>query len=114
MIRLIVLYNLHPFVDEEEFLAWRLGQHQAQNMAASAILRSDFVRICDSWPEDTEPPYRFMTTADWPDLESFYRDFLDPEAQARLREDLKMLKDPVFLVSEILVSEAKDSEKESP
>lgn len=107
MIRLTVLYNLNPFVDEEEFLEWRLTDHQEENMAASGVFRSDFARIDQAWPEGVAPPYRFMTTADWPDMESFRRDFFDAEAQKRLQENLKMLKDPMFLISEILVCETK-------
>ncbi len=110
MIRLIVLYNLHPFVDEEEFLAWRLTEHQQENMAASAVLRSDFARIDAAWPPDAAAPYRFVTTADWPDMESFRRDFLDPQAQERLQENLKMLKDPIFLIGEILACDSKEGQ----
>ena len=110
MIRLTVLYNLHPFVDEEEFLEWRLGEHQQANMAASGVLRSDFARIREAWPPGADPPYRFMTTADWPDMESFRRDFFNPAAQERLQENLKMLKDPIFLIGEILASDSKEEQ----
>ncbi|MEZ4661282.1 MAG: hypothetical protein R2911_27345 [Caldilineaceae bacterium] len=47
-----------------------------------------------------------MTTADWPDMESFRAAFYAPQMQDGLKESLKMLKDPLFLVSEILVQEA--------
>jgi len=108
MIRLTVLYNLNPYVDEDEFLEWRLTDHQKENMSQSGVIRSDFSRIGQSWPDDTNPPYRFMTTADWPDMESFKNDFFDPIALDKLQENLKMLKEPVFLISEILVQEAKE------
>jgi len=109
MIRLTVLYNLHPFVDEEEFLTWRLTDHQKENMSQSGVIHSDFARISQTWPaSDSPPPYRFMTTADWPDMESFQRDFFDPVAMEKLHENLKMLKEPVFLISEILVTETKE------
>ena len=106
MIRLTVLYNLQPYVDEKEFLEWRLTDHQKENMSIGSVLRSDFARIEASFPDGIEPPYRFMTTADWPDMESFRANFYDPEYQVSLRENLKLLKEPVFLVSEILVDES--------
>lgn len=105
MIRLTVLYNLMPHVDEKEFLEWRLSEHQQENMSVGSVLRSDFARIEETYPAGAEPPYRFMTTADWPDMESFKASFYDPEYQKRLQENLKLLHDPLFLISEILVEE---------
>jgi len=106
MIRLTILYNLQPDMDEDEFLAWRLTEHQAENMSSPGVLRSDFARIDGSWPDGTPSPYRFMTTADWPDRESFEASFYDLDAQVGLQEDIKRLKDPLFLISEILVQES--------
>jgi len=105
MIRLTVLYNLQPYVDESEFLEWRLTDHQQENMSVPGVIRSDFARIEQGWPGDAQPPYQFMTTADWPDMESFQNAFYDPAYQKGLRENLKMLKNPVFLISEILIHE---------
>lgn len=109
MIRLTVLYNLQPYVDETEFLEWRLTDHQKNNMAVQGVTRSDFAQITEAYPNESQPPYRFMTTADWPDTESFRSDFYDEEYQVSLRENLKMLKDPLFLVSEILINETKET-----
>lgn len=106
MIRLTVLYNLQPDVDEDEFLAWRLTEHQAENMSSPGVLRSDFARIDGGWPAGSVPPYRFMTTADWADRESFEASFYDFDAQMSLQRDIKRLKDPLFLISEILVQES--------
>ena len=107
MIRLTVLYNLSPDTDEEEFLKWRLTEHQDANLAIEGVVRTDFSRIDEAWPEGTKPPYRFMTTLDWPDMESFKKGFYDPEVQAGLEENLKMLGNPAFLISEILISQKK-------
>ena len=109
MIRLTVLYNLQPYVDETEFLEWRLIDHQEENMAAQGVLRSDFSRILEGYPLDSKPSYQFLTTADWPDMESFRNDFYDEDYQVNLRENLKMLKDPVFLISEIMINETKEA-----
>lgn len=108
MIRLTVLYNLQPDVDEGEFLRWRLTDHQAENIGMPGVMRTDFARIDRGWPEGATPPYRFMTTADWPDMESFENAFYNPGFQAGLRENLKMLDEPVFLISEILIHESKE------
>lgn len=109
MIRLTVLYNLQPYVDEAEFLEWRLTVHQVENMAVQSVLRSDFSRITEGWPVDSKSPYQYMTTADWPDMESYRNDFYNEDYQAKLRENIKMLKDPIFLVSEILIHETKEA-----
>ena len=109
MIRLTVLYNLSPGTDEDDFLKWRLSEHQDSNMAIEGVVRTDFGRIDDAWPEGTKSPYRFMTTLDWPDRESFNKGFHDSQVQADLQENLKMMSDPVFLISEILVDQRKES-----
>lgn len=107
MIRLTVLYNLSPDTDEEEFLKWRLTEHQDANLAIPGVMRTDFSRIAQAWPEGTEPPYRFMTTVDWPDMQSFKKGFYDPEVQAGLKQNLRTLSNPVFLISEILIDQKK-------
>jgi hypothetical protein len=108
MIRLTVLYNLQPFVDEAEFLEWRLTDHQKANMSVQGVLRSDFSRTMEGFPAGSKTPYQFMTTADWPNMESFRSDFYDEAYQVKLQENLKMLQDTVFLVSEIMISETKE------
>lgn len=108
IIRLTVLYNLQPYVDRDEFLEWRLNDHQKENMSVQGVLRSEFSRTLEGWPADQKPLYQFVTTADWPDMESFQSDFYDDDYQANLQENLKMLKDPIFLVSEIMIQETKE------
>jgi hypothetical protein len=107
MIRLTILYNLPPDADEAAFLEWRLGEHQASNVGMPGVVQGDFARISAGWPNDVTPAYRFMTTVDWPDWESFRADFYDPGAQAKLKEDVQRIRDAIFLVSEILVSDRK-------
>ena len=75
------------------------------------MIRSDFARIDVVWPDDSAQPYRFMNTADWPDKASFERGFYDDTVQASLQENWKMLKEPVFLISEIVIHETKEPEK---
>ena len=111
MIRMTVLYNLQPYVDEAEFLEWRLTVHQQNNMSVPGVIQSDFARISQVWPNGEKPPYRFMTTAVWPDKESFEAAFYDPAYQESLQENLKMLKEPLFLISEILTHETKELSK---
>lgn len=103
MIRLTVMYNLRADVDEAEFLNWRMTEHQESNMAVPGVLRSDFGRIEEGYPREVQPRYRFMTTADWPDLETFHAAFYDPDYQKGLQESLKISDDYLFLVSEILL-----------
>jgi hypothetical protein len=109
MIRLTVLYNLPPDQDEDEFLQWRLGEHQSANMSIEGVVASQFHRVLGD-ADGTAPAYRFLTTLDWPDLESFEKGFYDPQVQAELKENLEKISNPVFLVSECLIRESNDTE----
>jgi hypothetical protein len=111
MIRLTILYNLASDDDEEEFLKWRLGEYKQTNLEIEGVVRTDFARIDRAWPDGADTPYRFMTTMDWPDAESFERGFFDPQVQADLDEDMKRLRDSVFLISEILDDQSKETEE---
>lgn len=107
MIRLTVLYNLSKDTYEDEFLKWRLTEHQSSNLAIEGVVRTDFGSIDAAWPPDVKPTYRFMTTLDWPDRESFQKGFYAPEVQADMKKNLEMLSDPIYLISEILIEERK-------
>lgn len=66
MIKVTVLYNLPPGSDEEAFLRWRTGEHQAANAAAPGVVRADFYRALGRprvGPDRPagEAPYRFVT-----------------------------------------------------
>jgi len=102
MIRLTVLYNLPGESDEEEYVAWRLSTHKDYLQSLPGVLHSDFARIADSWTNGATPTFRFQTTIDWPDRDSFDRDFFNDTVQANLRENLKKLGEYQFIVSEIL------------
>ncbi len=108
MIRLTVLYNLSTDTNEDEFLKWRLTEHQSSNLAIEGVVRTDFARIDAAWPQDAKPAYQFMTTLDWPDWKSFQKGFYAPEVQTSMKRNLKMLSNPVYLISEILIEERKD------
>lgn len=109
MIRLTVLYNLPEGASEEDFLDWRLSEHQESNESMSGVIRTDFAQITENWPEDSLPAFRFQTTADWSDRESFEAGFRNAEAQARLQENLKKLGEFTFFVSEILIASDPDN-----
>ena len=86
-----------------------MGEHQQHNMSTPGVMRTDFSRIENGYPDHSQPPHRYMTTADWPDMASFEASFYDPAYQASLQENIKMIKDPVFMISEVLVTEIKRS-----
>jgi hypothetical protein len=109
MIRLTVLYNLPPDQDEDEFLKWRLGEHQSANMSIEGVVASEVHKVLDG-AAGAAPAYRFLTTLDWPDRESFERGFYEPLVQAELEENLQKISDPLFIVSECLVDESNESE----
>jgi uncharacterized protein (TIGR02118 family) len=106
MVKLTVIYNLPPDADHAAFLRWRTTEHQAENMSLPGVIKSDFYIIKQAWPGEGEPPYRYMTEVYFPDMETFQRAFFDPDYQKKLAEPLKLIADPLFLISEEVLSQA--------
>jgi hypothetical protein len=104
MVKLTVIYNLPPGADHQEFLRWRTTEHQKDNMSITGVIKSDFYVIKGSWQRE-ELPYRYMTEAYFPDMHTFEKSFFDPEYQARLAKSLEKIADPLFLISEEVISE---------
>ena len=104
MIKLTVVYNLPPGADHEEFLKWRTTTHQQENAAMPGLIMTDFYVIQQAWQKDA-PPYRYMTEAYFPNRATFEKTFFDPEYQAALAKSLERIADPLFLISEEVVSE---------
>jgi hypothetical protein len=105
VVKLTVVYNLPPGADHEEFMKWRTTVHQRNNMSIPGIIKSDFYVIKRAWKMD-EAPYRYMTEAYFPDLETFEKAFFDADYQARLAKSLERIADPLFLISEEVISES--------
>lgn len=103
MVKLTVLYNLPPGADHEAFMRWRTTEHQEENMAIPGLLKSDFYVVQEAWQQEGLP-YRYMTEAYFPNMETFRRSFFDPDYQRRLAESLKLIADPLFLISEEVLS----------
>ncbi len=106
MIRVTLLYNLPDTTDEAEFLKWRLGEHQAENEAMPGVIKTEFARIDERWTLDDKhapAPYRFITTVEYPDRETFEKNFY-AESREAMEHDLALMKDPVFLITEVLAS----------
>jgi len=108
MIKVTVLYNLPPGTDESEFLAWRMGEHNAANIARPGVVRAAFGRVLGTpalgpdRPASERALYRFITESWWPDEESFRASWNDPAEQARLVPAVSHIADALFLVSEEL------------
>jgi len=105
MVKLTVIYNLPSGAAHEEFLKWRTTEHQEDNMSIPGIIKSDFYIIESSW-QRKEAPYRYMTEAYFPDMETFEKTFFDPDYQAKLAISLERIADPLFLISEEVISQA--------
>jgi hypothetical protein len=110
MVKLTVMYNLPPGADHEEFMRWRTGEHQEENIRIPGLIKTDFYVVRDAWNSSTTP-YRYITEAYWPDMESFENAFFDPQYQKSLAESLKKISDPLFLISnEVLSTVVKEEE----
>ncbi|HEY5573657.1 MAG TPA: hypothetical protein VIK64_11630 [Anaerolineales bacterium] len=105
MVKLTVIYNLPPGADHHEFLKWRTTEHQKDNMSIPGILKSDFYAVKSAWGR-TEVTYRYMTEAYFPDMNTFEKSFFDSEYQANLSKSLERIADPLFLISEEVISQA--------
>ncbi len=105
MIKLTVIYNLPPDADHEEFLRWRTTEHQASNMSVPGVIKSDFYVIKEGWP-DKETKYRYMTEAYFPDMETFRASFFDSDYQVKLKESLNKVAEPLFFISEEVISQS--------
>jgi hypothetical protein len=116
MVKLTVLYTLPEGADHEEFLKWRTTEHQRENMGVPGVLKSDFYAVSNIYSHNRKQSgigelkeegrsYRYITEAYWPDMESFRAAFFDSGYQKSLMESLQKIADPVFLVSEEVISE---------
>ncbi len=108
MVKLTVIYNLKPGADHEEFIRWRTTEHHAANMSMPGIIKSDFYIIKEGWP-DKETPYRYMTEAYWPDMDTFRSAFFETGFQERLKQSMQTIGEIVFLISEEVLTDVKDS-----
>lgn len=101
MVKLTVLYNLPPDADHEAFVKWRTESYQQKLVKLPGLIETTFYVIQDS--REGRAPYRYMSEVFFPDQETLEKTFYDPAFQARLKEDLKRLVDPVFLISRELI-----------
>lgn len=106
MYRLTVIYSLKPEVDKQEFLDWRLGEHQASNVRIPDVIHTTFSQLDESWTQDGAAHYEFVTTIDWPDEHSFRQAFYDPDVQADLNTNLEKLQHYLFVSGAELLSES--------
>ena len=101
MIKLTVLYNLPPEADHEAFLKWRTESHQQKLTRLPGLIEAAFYVIQDY--REGPAPYRYMSELFFPDQQTFEKAFYDPDFQAGLKEDLKRIVNPLFLVSRQLI-----------
>jgi uncharacterized protein (TIGR02118 family) len=101
MIKLTVLYNLPPEADHEAFLKWRTESHQQKLVKLPGLIETTFYVIQDS--REGSAPYRYMSELLFPDQKTFEKAFYDPVFQAGLKDDLKHIVSPLFLVSRQLL-----------
>jgi len=111
MIKLTVMYTLPEGADHEAFLKWRTTAHQEENMGMPGVIKSDFYAVKDIYSHEADGlekktlSYRYITEAYWRDMESFRSVFFDAGYQEKLMESLKKIANPIFLVSEEVLSE---------
>ena len=102
MVKLTVLYNLPEGADHKAFLKWRTTTHQQNNASNPGVLKTDFYMARDTRIGPTK--YRYITEVYFASMEELEKGFLSDEGQARLQENLSRIADPVFLISEEVVT----------
>ena len=102
MVKLTVLYNLPDGSNHDSYIKWRTGEHQAANASAPNVLKTDFY-VATATPLG-EPKYRYITEAYFATVEDLNASFFSEASQSKLKQDIKRIKDPVFLVSEEFAS----------
>lgn len=123
MVKLTVMYTLPEGADHEAFLKWRTTEHQKENMEIPGVIKSDFYAVREIYTHNSahaytaqepkcedrlvEEPlrYRYITEVYWPDMQCFKSVFFDEGYQERLMDSLKKIANPIFLVSEEVLSE---------
>ena len=76
-------------------------------MSLPGVIKSDFYAIRRAWKMD-EAPYRYVTEAYFPDMETFENSFFAPDYQVGLAKALERIADPLFLISEEVISESSE------
>jgi hypothetical protein len=133
MVKLTVMYTLPEGADHEAFLKWRTTEHQEENMGMPGVIKSDFYMVREAYTQASDRiasgkdktsgdlpraqksasggrlraqplRYRYITEAYWPDMERFKSAFFDSGYQERLITALERIADPLFLVSEEVLS----------
>jgi EthD domain len=104
MVKLTVIYNLPQGADHEEFIKWRTTVHQQSNMSIPGVIKSDFYVVKGAYLR-AEPLYRYITESYFPDMATFEKSFYDPTYQAALTKSLERIAEPVFLISQEIISE---------
>jgi hypothetical protein len=111
MVKLTVMYTLPGEADHEAFLKWRTTEHQKENMGVPGVIKSDFYAVREIYSHETDRlkaqplTLRYVTEAYWPDMQSFKSAFFDAGYQEKLMDSLKKIANPIFLVSEEVLSE---------
>ena len=102
MVKITVMYNLPDGADREAFLRWRTGPHQQSNASMPGVVKTDF--YVAKATQLGEPAYRYLTEAYFETMADLEASFFTEQAQAKLQEDIKRIKDPVFLISEEIMT----------
>lgn len=100
MFKVTVMYNLSAGADHEEFMLWRMTEHQAHNAAGEGVVRTDFY-VADNTPLGA-PKFRYITEVYYRTRDDLERDFLSPESQQKIAAWIseRQLTDFTAIVSE--------------
>jgi hypothetical protein len=83
-------------------MQWRSASHEQSNALMPGVVKTDFYVASET--QMGPPRYRYITEAYFETMADLERAFFSEEAQAKLRRDVQRIEEPVFLVSQEVVS----------
>jgi hypothetical protein len=96
--RIFVLFNLKPGVDEAAYLAWAKSTDLPIVRGLASVSAFEVFAVSGMLGSDQPPPYRYIEVVDIADMEQFGRDIAQ-EVMQRVAAEFQTFATPQFLLS---------------
>ncbi|WP_449465446.1 hypothetical protein [Stenotrophomonas humi] len=98
----IVLFNLKPGVNAEEYEAWARASDLPVVNALPSVDRFEVLKSSGLLIGDGKPPYDYIEIIRIPDMAAFGKDLGDPAAQAGAAQFQQYADNPLFILTSAL------------
>ena len=100
--RIIVLFNLKPGVDRDDYERWARGTDIPGVRGLASVEDFQVYRTTGLFGTDAAPPYAYVETIDAPDPAAFGREVMTEAVQRFAAEFATYAEDPLFITTETL------------